>query len=58
MPAASALKCSTSSPRTPLEELGREERQREEAEDDRRHAGEQLEDRLDDLAHPRAARTR
>ena len=38
--------------------LGREEGQREVAEDDRRHAGEQLEDRLDRLAHARAARTR
>ena len=36
----------------------REERQREVAEDDRRDAGEQLDDRLEDLAHARARRTR
>ena len=35
------------------EDVGREEREREVAEHDRRDAGQQLEDRLDDLAHPR-----
>ena len=36
-----------------VEDDGREERQREVAEDDRRHAGEQLDERLDDPARAR-----
>ena len=38
-------------PSTRCRIVGREEGQREVAEDDRRHAGQHLEDRLDDLAH-------
>ena len=45
-------------PEDVAEDLGREEGEREVAEDDRRDAGEHLEHRLDDLAHARAARTR
>ena len=58
IPAASALKMSTLRCEEVLQDVRREEGQREVAEDDRRHAGEQLEDRLDRLAHARRARTR
>ena len=41
-----------------LDDLGQDEGDREEADRDGRDPGEDLEDRLDRLAHPRAARTR
>ena len=53
IPADSALKTLTSIAEEVLQDLRREEGQREVAEDDRRHAGEQLEDRLDRLADAR-----
>ena len=53
IPADSALNGVDLDAQELAQDLGREERQREVAEDDRRHAGQHLEHRLDDLAHAR-----
>ena len=57
IPAESELKTCTSNPSRSFRIVGREVGEREVAEDDRRDAGEHLEDRLDGLADASGART-
>ena len=54
IPAESALKTCTSMPSRSLQDVGREEGEREVAEHDRRDAGQHLEHRLERLADARA----